>query len=327
MNSSFSRRDALRASAGIATFAIGGKAMAAWPDRPITLIVPYPAGGGTDIVARTLAPIMERELKATINVVNRAGGGGVTGHDAIARAQPDGYTIGMITNDLSFYTHLGQSKLTHRDFTKIGQTNEILGSVTVKEGSPWNTVGELLAAIKAQPGKLRGTGAAPGVNWHVGFLGMMDSLKMDPRSVVWVPAQGGTLGHQDVAAGGSEFSTSSLAEARALLEAKKVRTLCLMGDARAEQFPGIPTLKEATGSDWTFAVVHGMGGPKGLPAEVTARLSDALAKAHANADFQAALKQRTIRAINRKPDAWDAILETQLNTYGRLLRDAGLARG
>jgi hypothetical protein len=182
MSSSFSRRDALRASAGIATFAIGGKAMAAWPDRPITLIVPYPAGGGTDIVARTLAPIMERELKATINVVNRAGGGGVTGHDAIARAQPDGYTIGMITNDLSFYTHLGQSKLTHRDFTKIGQTNEILGSVTVKEGAPWNTVGELLATIKAQPGKLRGTGAAPGVNWHVGFLGMMDSLKMDPRS-------------------------------------------------------------------------------------------------------------------------------------------------
>ena len=70
-----------------------------------------------------------------------------------------------------------------------------------------------------------------------------------------------------------------------------------------------------------------MGGPKGLPAEVTARLSDALAKAHANADFQAALKQRTIRAINRKADAWEAILEQQLNTYGRLLRDAGLARG
>jgi tripartite-type tricarboxylate transporter receptor subunit TctC len=313
MSQSFSRRDVLRAGAGAATFAIGGKAMAAWPDRPITLIVPYPAGGGTDIVARTLAPLMERELKATINVVNRAGGGGVTGHDAIARAQPDGYTIGLITNDLSFYTHLGQSKLTHRDFTKIGQTNEILGN-------------DLLAAIKAQPGKLRGTGAAPGVNWHVGFLGMMDSLKMDPRAVVWVPAQGGTLGHQDVAAGGSEFSTSSLAEARALLEAKKVRTLCLMGDARAEQFPDIPTLKEATGSDWTFAVVHGMAGPKGLPAEMVARLTDALSKAHANADFQAALKQRTIRAINRKPDAWEAILEQQLNNYGRLLREAGLAR-
>ena len=138
MSQSFSRRDVLRAGAGAATFAIGGKAMAAWPDRPITLIVPYPAGGGTDIVARTLAPLMERELKATINVVNRAGGGGVTGHDAIARAQPDGYTIGLITNDLSFYTHLGQSKLTHRDFTKIGQTNEILGSVTVKEDAPWN---------------------------------------------------------------------------------------------------------------------------------------------------------------------------------------------
>lgn len=320
-----SRRTLL--GAGVASLAVSGKAHAAWPDRPITLIVPYPAGGGTDIVARTLAPLMERELKASINVVNRAGGGGITGHEAIARAQPDGYTIGLITNDLSFYTHLGQSKLTHRDFTKIGQTNEILGSVTVKADAPYKNVRELLEAIKAQPGKLRGTGAAPGVNWHVGFLGMMDSLKLDPRSVIWVPAQGGTLGHQDVAAGGSEFSTSSLAEARALLEAQKVRTLCLMGDARAEQFPNIPTLKEETGSDWTFSVVHGMGAPRGLPADLRDRLVAALEKAHASEEFQATMKQRTIRAINRKPDAWEALLETQLNTYGRLLRDAGLARG
>ncbi len=327
MSHGISRRSVLGAGAGIAGLAMGGKAFAAWPDRPITLIVPYPAGGGTDIVARTLAPLMERELKATINVVNRAGGGGITGHEAIARATPDGYTIGMITNDLSFYTHLGQSKLTHRDFAKIGQTNEILGSVTVKADSPWKTVPDLLAAIKAQPGKLRGTGAAPGVNWHVGFLGMMDSLKLDPRSVIWVPAQGGTLGHQDVAAGGSEFSTSSLAEARALLEAQKVRTLCLMGDARAEQFPDIPTLKEATGSDWTFSVVHGMGGPRGLPADMLARLGEALTKAHASSEFQTAMKQRTIRAVNRKPADWEVVLENQLNTYGRLLREAGLARG
>mgnify|MGYP003343542455 CR=1 FL=1 len=124
-----------------------------------------------------------------------------------------------------------------------------------------------------------------------------------------------------------EYRAGRLPEARALLEAKKVRTLCLMGDARNELFPDIPTLKQATGSDWTFAVVHGMAGPKGLPAEVVARLSDALTKAHANAEFQAALKTRTIRAIHRKPDAWEAILEEQLNTYGRLLRDAGLARG
>src|SRR5687767_10503143 len=78
----------------------GGRAHAAWPERPITLIVPYPAGGGTDIVARTLAPLLEREIGGSVNVVNRAGGGGITGHEAIARAAPDGYTLGMITNDL-----------------------------------------------------------------------------------------------------------------------------------------------------------------------------------------------------------------------------------
>ena len=313
--------------AGLASFAITGRALAAWPERPITLIVPYPAGGGTDIVARTLAPLMEREMRATINVVNRAGGGGITGHEAIARAQPDGYTIGLITNDLSFYSHLGQSRLTHRDFAKIGQTNEIVGGLTVKADAPYRKVSDVLDAIKTNPGRLRGTGAAPGVNWHVGFLGMMDSLRLDARSVIWVPAQGGTLGHQDVAAGGSEFSTASLAEARALLEAQRIRTLCLMGDARAEQFPDIPTLKEETGSDWTFAVVHGMGGPRALPAEIRNRLGEVLRKVHASDEFQSAMRQRTIRAINRGPDEWEAILESQLNNYGRLLRDAGLARG
>jgi tripartite-type tricarboxylate transporter receptor subunit TctC len=319
------RRAALGAT--LASFAIGGRALAAWPERPITLIAPYPAGGGVDMVARTIAPLMERELRATINVVNRAGGGGITGHEAIARAQPDGYTIGMITNDLSFYTPLGQSRLTHRDFAKIGQTNEIVGSVTVRADAPWRKLSDLLDAIRAQPGRLRGTGAAPGVNWHVGFLGMMDSLRMDPKGVIWVPAQGGTLGHQDVAAGGSEFSTSSLAEARALLEAGRLRTLALMGDARAEGFPDVPTLKEETGSDWTFSVVHGLGGPRALPAELRSRLSEALSKAHASEEFQAAMRQRTIRAVNRQPEAWDAMLEAQLNSYGRLLRDAGLARG
>lgn len=311
----------------IASVGIIGSARAAWPDRPITLIVPYPAGGGTDMVARTIAPLLERELRASVNVVNRGGGGGIIGHDAIARAQPDGYTIGMITNDLSFYTHLGQSRLTHRDFAKIGQTNEIVGSVTVKHDAPYRRVSDLIEAIRANPGRLRGTGAAPGVNWHVGFLGMMDSLGVDPRSVIWVPAQGGTLGHQDVAAGGSDFSTSSLAEARALIEAQRVRTLCVMADARAEQFPDIPTLKEETGSDWTFSVVHGMAGPRGLPEAILGRLVATLAKVHATEEVQGVLRQRTIRALHRPPAAWEEVLEAQLNSYGRLLKEAGLARG
>lgn len=316
-------------AAGVASPAIltASRAFAAWPERPITLIVPYPAGGGTDIVARTLAPMMEREIGGSINVVNRAGGGGITGHEAISRAAPDGYTLGMITNDLSFYVPLGQSRLTHRDFTKIGQTNEIAATVTVKPDSPYDSVPKLLDAIRANPGRLRGTGAAPGVSWHVAFLGMMDSLGLDPRSVIWVPSQGGTLGHQDVAAGGSEFSTASIGEARALLEANRVRTLAIMSDARIPQFPNIPTLKEATNSDWTFSVAHGMGGPRALPPEIQQRVGAALVKVTSGDEFQTQLRNRLIRPIYRSPAEWDAVLDRQLTEFTRLLQAAGLARG
>ena len=303
------------------------RALAAWPERPITLIVPYPAGGGTDIVARTLAPMLEREIGGSINVVNRAGGGGITGHEAIARATPDGYTLGMITNDLSFYVPLGQSRLTHRDFAKVGQTNEIAATVTVKPGSPYDTVPKRLEAIRANPGRMRGTGAAPGVSWHVAFLGMMDSLRLDAKSVIWVPSQGGTLGHQDVAAGGSEFSTASIGEARALLEAGKVQTLAIMSDARLPQFPDIPTLKEAAGTDWTFSVQHGLGAPKALPAPMLEKLSAGLLKVHASEEFQTQLRNRLIRPIHRAPAAWDQVLDQQLADYTKLLQGAGLARG
>ena len=321
------RRNLLAAGLASSALLAVGRAYAAWPERPISLVVPYPAGGGTDIVARTLAPLLEREIGGTISVLNRPGGGGITGHEAVARATPDGYTLGMITNDLSFYVPLGQSRLTHRDFAKIGQTNEIAATVTVKPGSPYDTVPKLLEAIRSNPGRLRGTGAASGVSWHVAYLGMMDSLGIDPKSAIWVPSQGGTLGHQDVAAGGSEFSTASIGEARALLEADKVKTLAIMSDARVAQFPNIPTLKEATGSNWNFSVAHGVAGPKGLPAPIQERLAAALVKVHASEEFQTQLKNRLIRAIHRTPAEWDVVLDRQLTDFSRLLRAAGLARG
>ncbi len=321
------RRTLLASALAAPALLTASRAWAAWPERPITLIVPYPAGGGTDIVARTLAPMLEKEIGGSINVVNRAGGGGITGHEAISRAAADGYTLGMLTNDLSFYVPLGQSRLTHRDFTKIGQTNEIAATVTVKPDGAYDTLPKLLDAIRANPGRIRGTGAAPGVSWHVAFLGMMDSLRLDAKQVIWVPSQGGTLGHQDVAAGGSEFSTASIGEARALLEANRVKTLCIMSDARMPQFPDIPTLKEATGSDWTFSVQHGLGGPRNLPAPLVEKLSAALVKVHGSEEFQTQLRNRVIRAIHRPASEWEAVLDRQLGDYTKLLQGAGLARG
>jgi tripartite-type tricarboxylate transporter receptor subunit TctC len=283
----------------------------AYPDRPIQLLVPYPAGGGTDIVARTLASELEKELKVPITVINRAGGGGIIGQTAIATGKPDGYTIGVIASDISLYKPQGLAELTYADMTPIGQTNELAGSITVIESSPYKTVGELISAIKANPGTLKATGAAPGANWHTGFLGLMFAIKRDPKEVIWVPTQGGTAGHLDVAAGNSTFATASLAEARALVEGKKLRALAVMAEDRLEIFPEIPTLKES-GIDFTYGLWHGVVGPKGLPDDVMTVLFPAVERAANSEAFKKALAERGFKHVWRPKDEFRSFMANDL---------------
>ena len=292
-----------------------------YPSRPINVIVPYPAGGGTDIVARTLTGLLEKELGVPINVINKAGGGGIPGQTAVAHAKPDGYTIGVIASDISVYKPQGLADLTYKDMTPIGQTNELAAGVTVIEGSPYKTIQELIAGIKAKPGQLQATGAAPGISWHIAFSGLMLGLGLDPATVTWVPTQGGTAGHLDVAAGNSTFSTSSLAEGRALIEAKKLRPLAVMAKERLQLFPEVPTLKESLGIDWTFALWHGVVGPKGLPDDVVNRLSQALEKVATSEAFRKPLQERGFRLVYRGPVEFRAFMASDLAEMERIFAE------
>lgn len=304
------RRTAVALVAGFTLAA--GAAFAEYPDRPVQLVVPYPAGGGTDIVARTLAVELEKELGQPVNVVNRAGGGGIPGQTAIARARPDGYTIGLIASDISLYKPQGLAPLTYADMTAIGQTNELAGSVTVSVDSPYQSMEELVAAIKANPGTIKGTGAAPGASWHAGFLGLMFALDLSPSDVIWVPTQGGTKGHLDVAAGNSDFSTASLVEARALVEGGKLRPLASMAGERVEIFPEVPTLKEQ-GIDYTYGLWHGVTAPKGLDPAVLARLSTAVEAAANSESFVATLNERGFKHVWRPGTEFEAFMAEDLD--------------
>src|SRR5438067_11501680 len=128
-------------------------AFAQYPQRPIQLIVPWAAGGGTDATARIIGTLLEKDLKQPINVVNRTGGSGVVGHDAIARATPDGYTIGMITVEITMMHHVGLTPLTYKDYTPIGLVNADPAGVNVRVDAPYKSMQDLLARIKAKPGE------------------------------------------------------------------------------------------------------------------------------------------------------------------------------
>ena len=268
-------------------------AFAQYPNRPLTLIVPWGAGGGTDAVARFIASLMEKDLGQPVNVVNRTGGSGVVGHSAIASAAPDGYTIGMITVEITMMHHQKLTELDPTSYTPIALVNLDPAGFQVRADSPYKTMNDVFAAIKANPpGKFKASGTGQGGIWHLALAGMLSDLKMDPAAVPWVPSNGAAPGLQDLAAGGVEFVPCSLPEARSLIEAGKVRSLAVMDSRRAALFPDVPTLKEATGSNWATGAWRGIAAPKGLPKDVQTKLEASVKKAYDSKDYKDFMAQR-----------------------------------
>ena len=196
---SLTRRTLLAAGALLAS---AGAALA-FPDRPVQIIVPWAAGGGTDTVVRIFAAGFEKELGVPVNVVNRAGGNGITGHSAIANAAPDGYTIGAASPEIAFYKALGTGDLTPASFDLFSRIALIPAGVTVKADAPYKTLADFLKAAKDSPkGTLMASGTGTGGSWHIAAGGLMKSAGLEADRLRWVPSQGGAPALQDVAAGG-----------------------------------------------------------------------------------------------------------------------------
>ena len=321
------RRTLLRSGAAAALLAgLATPALAAYPERPITLIVPWGAGGGTDAVARYIGVELEKALKRPVNVVNRTGGSGVVGHTAISSAAPDGYTIGLITVEIAMMKHVGLTTLDPSGFTPLALVNYDPTAVMVNADSPLKDIKALLAAAKANPGKLKASGTGQGGIWHLGLAGMLVDQKLAGNAIAWVPSQGAAPGLQDLAAGGVDLVACSLPEARALIEAKKVRPIVLMSPKPDGVFPEVPLLKAEVGSDWTTGAWRGLAGPKGLPADVTKTLGDALKTIYDSAGYQDFLKSRGFGAVWGDGKAFGEFMAKELTDKGTVMKAVGLAK-
>src|SRR5260221_13327475 len=227
----------------IALCAIATAAQAQYPQRPVQLIVPWGAGGGTDATARIIAALMEKDLKQPINVVNRTGGSGVVGHDAIAKAPTDGYTIGLITVEIAMMHHQGLTALTPSDYTPIGLVNADPSGVVVRVDSPYKNLKELIAAIKASPGKMKASGTGQGGIWHLAIAGLLKDQGIDPNALPWVPSNGAAPGLQDMVAGAVDDVPCSLPEARSMIDSGKEPPLSITHASAPAPYPDLPTLK------------------------------------------------------------------------------------
>jgi tripartite-type tricarboxylate transporter receptor subunit TctC len=307
-------------------FILATPAATAFPDRPITLIVPWGAGGGTDATGRIIASLLEKELGQPINVVNRTGGSGVVGHQAIASAAADGYTIGVITVEIGMMHWQGLTELDGTAYTPLALVNADPAGVQVPADAPYKTLSDLLDAVKKAPGEMKASGTGQGGIWHLALAGMLKDQGIDPAAVPWVPSQGAAPGLQDMVAGGVQVVPCSLPEARSLIDAGKVKSLAIMDAQPAALFPDVPTLKQAIGSDWTMAAWRGIAAPKGLPQDVADTLVAALKKVHDSQEFRDFMAQRGYGVVWGGPDEFAAFMAKSDADLGKVMKDVGIVK-
>lgn len=315
------------AFAAAAAVGVGSASAQAYPVRPITIICPWSAGGGTDATARIVAAVLEKELKQPVNVVNRTGGSGVVGHAAIAAAQPDGYTLGIVTVEISMMHWQGLTELKPDSYTPLALMNEDPPGIQVNAASPYKTVKELADAIKAAPaGKMKASGTGQGGIWHLALVGWLTAMGLKPDHVAWVPLNGAAPAMQDLAAGGLDLVTCSVPEARAIIEAGKARSLAVMATERNPAFKDVPTLKEAMGIDYNTGAWRGFTAPKGLPADIATKLTAAFKKVNESKEFLDFMGNRGFGVKWADGAGFAKFMDEGNTAMGVAMKAAGLAK-
>lgn len=315
-----------RLALAVATLAIGAAPAFAFPDRPVQLIVPWAAGGGMDAVMRIFANGLEAELKQPVNVINRTGGGGVTGHTAIATGAPDGYTIGGVSPELSFFKTLGLGDLTVDSVDMFSRVSLIPAGVTVKADAPYKTVADFLKAVKESPkGTFTSSGTGTGGSWHIASGGLMKAAGLPADQIRWVPSNGGAPALQDLAAGGITAFTGSPIEAKAMLDGGRVRTILMMTEERHPNFPDVPSAKEA-GLDWTYQNWFAIAAPKGVPADRRKILYEAAERTMKREDVRKGMADRGITPVWDTPAQLQDYVKTFSERGNGVLKDLGLAK-
>lgn len=296
-----------------------------YPNRPISFICPWAAGGGTDRIARMAATLLERELGQPVTVVNRTGGSGAVGHTAGATAAPDGHTITIITIEITQMHWQGLTPVTYRDFSPVALLNIDPAGVQVAANSEWRTLKDLLDYVKANPGKLKASGTGKGGVWDIARAGMLKASGIPVDAMPWVPSTGAATGLQELVAGGVQVVTASLVEGRPLIEAGKVRPLAHMADTRDPVFRDVPTLKEL-GINWTMGAWRGIALPKNTSPETVDVLEKALDKVVKSPEFGTFMKDNGFGVLYKPSGEFGKFLAEQDDAMGKLMKEVGLVK-
>jgi tripartite-type tricarboxylate transporter receptor subunit TctC len=295
-----------------------------YPTRPITLVVPYAAGGGNDAMARIVADHMGKTLGQQIVIENRGGAGGTIATRAVAKAPPDGYTLvlggtGTLAINPTLYASVGYDP--RKDLVPVGLIATSALVIVVNPRVDAKTVPELIALARRQPGKLNFASAGVGSGTHLAaeLLASMAGIKL-----IHIPYRGSAPALNDLLGGHVDIYFSSLPPAVGITAEGKVRALAVTGLRRSHVFPDLPTVAEAALPGYEAVLHYGIVAPAGTPRPIVDKLNAALRAALASADTRAILTGTGAEALPSTPEEYAADIDREETRWSRIVRELGI---
>lgn len=297
----------------------------AYPNKPITLIIPFPPGGSTDIVGRIVAEALGKELGQAVVVDNKGGAGGAIGAKNIADAAPDGYTLGIATVSTHVINPVVRGESLKydplKDFTLITQLAAVPNVVSVHPSVPAQNMKEFLDFLRKNPGKVNY--ATPGA----GSLGHMmgETFKFDGKVfMTHIAYRGAGPALNDTLAGQAQVFFDNLPSSLPHIQAGKLRALAVASDRRVPSLPNVPTFAEAGLPLVNDPAWFGLVGPNNLPADVVKRLSDAVVKVLKQPDVVKRLQDNAATPVGNSPDAFRKTMTASINNTRKVVQEGKL---
>jgi len=316
------RRQALQlaGAAGMA-YAVPLRAQGAYPNRSVRMIVPLAAASAVDVAARLIAQKMGANMGQSIVVENIVGAAGIIGASQLAKAAPDGYTIGGFNDSiLTMVPNLNAATPfnTVTDFTHVSQVATIDFSISAATGAPWKSAAEFVAAAKAAPGKYTYASGGNGSPQHLAGALFASHTGIDIRHV---PYRGASQAAQDVAGGQCDVTLQGIATVAALAKGGKLKLIGVMLDQRHPEYPDTPTLKEAGINGFDFSTWFVLTTPKGTPKDIVDRLHREVVKALADPEIKEKYAAVGLKPSGTTPEKTAQIVQEQLTRYGKAIKD------
>ena len=293
-------------------------AQTAYPTKPIELVVPYPAGGGTDVLGRAFAVAATKHLPQNMIVMNKPGASGAIGWADVINGRPDGYKVVLLATDLMTQPNMGFTKITHEDFIPIARLNYDPAAITVRADAPWNTVEEFVAAAKKGDFKIGNGGN--GSTWPLAAAALEDKTGAKFNHI---PDAGAAPAILALLGGHLDAITVSAAETYPHIAGGKLKTLAIMSEQRIKGFEQAPTLKEK-GIDVSIGTWRGLAVNKATPPEIVAILRAATAKTVQEPSLREALDKQNMGYAYAEGDAFGAVMAKDHAFYKALINKIGL---